>query len=652
VLVPREQEQFLKVVDRDLAERRWWDAVRPSPLGKERIPLAEALGRVLAEEVAAGVDVPPYDRSNLDGYAVQSADTIGASDETPRRLRLLEEELATGIVPGEEVRPGTAAVIATGAMLPRGADAVVMVEQTRLEPGGQVAVLRSAAPGQGLSSAGSDIARGERVLRAGTELSARETGVLAAIGRGEVVVWRRPRVAIVSTGNEIVAPGEPLRPGCIFDSNATILADSVREAGGIPLMLGIVPDDAAALAAMLERAVAAADLVLLSGGTSKGGGDLSYQVLATREPGIVVHGVALKPGKPLCLGAVGRRPVAVLPGFPTSAVFTFHELVAPLVRMLGGRSSERAESLEATLSLRLNSEPGRTEYALVSLVPGTVGWTAYPMGKGSGSVTAFSLADGFVTIARDQEHLEAGERVRVTPLGRGIRPVDLVVMGSHCLGLDLVLSELARRGLRTKTFWVGSQGGLIAAERGECDVAGTHLLDPASGVYNRPFLPPGVRLHRGYRRMQGIVFRRDDARLAAITTSGTAGPDRSALLAALLSPGVAMIHRNRGSGTRILIDGLVDTRRPPGYRVEARSHNAVAAAVAQGRADWGVAIAPVAALYGLGFVPLAAEEYDLAIPESRWERPAVAMLREALAEPSIRARLEALGFPRIPEVPS
>jgi putative molybdopterin biosynthesis protein len=404
--------------------------------------------------------------------------------------------------------------------------------------------------------------------------------------------------------------------------------------------LGIVGDDESALEAALERGLAGADVVVISGGTSKGSGDLSYRVLGRRTPGIVVHGVALKPGKPVCLGAIGATPVAILPGFPTSAIFTFHEFVAPVIRRLAGLGPGSRDAVAAHMALRCNSERGRTEYLLVNLVqtPSADGWTAYPMGKGSGSVTTFSRADGFVIIPRTQEYLEAGEPVSVTLLGRGLEPADLVAIGSHCVGLDRILSILANaQGLRVKTLWVGSQGGLSAASRGECDLAGVHLLDPATDRYNVPFLPAGVRLVRGYDRMQGLVYRQGDPRFEgrSVSDAVNAATDDAACL---------LVNRNRGSGTRVLIDGLLAGRKPPGSAVEVRSHNAVAAAVSQGRADWGVAIAPVARSYGLAFTPVRVEQYDFAVPDDRWNRPVVAAFRALLAEPESRRALAELGF--------
>jgi putative molybdopterin biosynthesis protein len=670
------QQQFLDVIDRDEAERRFRAVLDLRPLEAEEVPLASALGRVLAADVTAPLDVPSFDRSNVDGFAVQAADTFGAAEDRPRTLRLNVETVATGVAPRDPVKAGTATAIATGGMLPRGADAVVMIEHTDVLDG-QLLLNRPVAPGANITFAGTDIGQGEVVLRRGERLTSRETGVLAALGLATAAVVRRPRVAILSTGDELLTPGEPMRPGRVHDSNSTVLADAVRELGGEPVFLGIVPDDDRRLDAALQQALAH-DVVLLSGGTSKGAGDLSYRVVARLgPPGIVAHGVALKPGKPLCLAAAhppGRRPVpvAVLPGFPTSAIFTFHEFLAPVVRRLAGLRERPAGVVSARLPLRVNSERGRTEYLLVGLVAaaddkvtgwqgdkvkddgnpatdpsGTLSpchpvnlssnWTAYPMGKGSGSVTAFGRADGFVIIPRQREYLERDSVVEVHLLDADIEPADLVVIGSHCTGLDYLLGELHARGLTSKVLAVGSTGGLEAARRGECDLAGVHLLDPRTDTYNRPFLTEGLELVEGYGRRQGIVHRPGDQRFEGWDAAGAAAAVRT-------DPGCVLVNRNRGSGTRILIDRLLGDSRPAGYLAEAKSHNAVAAAVAQGRADWGVAIEPVARGYGLGFLPLRDEQYDFVVPRARRNRPAVGAFVDLLKDAAIRRGLRARGF--------
>jgi putative molybdopterin biosynthesis protein len=637
------QEQFLSVVDRDEADRRFRAALAPiEPLGEERVPLDRALGRVLAADVASPVDVPGFDRSNVDGYAVQAADTFGAMEQAPRRLRRLAESVAMGSVPAAAVGPGEAMAIPTGGVVPRGADAVVMVEHTAVD-GDHVLVTRPVTPGRFVTFAGTDIAQGEVVLRARQWLTSRETGVLAAMGIAEVRVLRRPRVAILSTGDEIVPPGHPIRPGQIFDSNAVMIADAVREAGGEPVLCGIVPDDERALCEALSRAIAGHDMVLLSGGTSKGPGDLNARVLmdVLDPPGIVAHGVALKPGKPLCLAVSGRKAVVVLPGFPTSAIFTFHDLVAPVVRALAGLREETEGHVAARTPFRVASENGRTEYVLVRLTENERGEpVAYPIGKGSGSVTTWAQADGYFVIPKHTEQLDEGELVTVRALGGDrARPADLVVIGSHCVGLDLLLTLLSRRGFTTKLIAVGSEGGLAAVRRGECDVAGVHLYDARTGTYNAPFLTPGLVLIRGYGRLQGVVFRRGDERF-----EGREKDVEAAVREAAGAPGVVMINRNRGSGTRALYDRLLGEARPQGYGVEASSHHAIAAAVAQGRADFGIAIDIVAKDRGLGFLPVAEERFDLVTTEARRSRPAVAALIEELERPETRAALAERGL--------
>src|SRR5271165_235062 len=284
------QEQFLEVLDRDAAERRFRQHLRLRPLGRETVPLAQALGRVVASRIIAEVDVPGFDRASVDGFAVRADDTIGASERIPRRLTLLPEILTPGKEPQLAVERGTATLIATGGMVPRGADAVVMVEHTEaIEDTGGIAIeiRRPAATGQFIAFAGSDMARGETVLRAGQVLTSREIGMLAAVGRAEVEVWRQPRIAIISTGDEIIAPGAPMQPGAVYDSNAAILAAAVEEAGGVPFPLGIGADDDAALTGLVERGLATCDMVIMSGGTSKGVGDLCYRAVARfNDPGI------------------------------------------------------------------------------------------------------------------------------------------------------------------------------------------------------------------------------------------------------------------------------------------------------------------------------------------------------------------------------
>ena len=639
------QIQFLDVVDPQTAADRWHASLKLTPLGRERMALSDALQRVLAANLTAPIDVTAFDRSNVDGFAVRAQDTVGATENAPIDLKLNPEVLVPGQPPTLTVGEGTATPIATGGMIPRGADAAVMIEHTHTHGSGHdltLQVRNSVFPGQSITFAGTDIAKGETILRTGQLISSREVGVLAALGHAEVDVHRRPRVAIISTGSEIIPPGASLPDACVFDSNSAILSAAVTELGAEAHNLGVVADDRQQLQSLLATALEF-DVVLLSGGTSKGAGDVSYTVVAEQtNPGVIVHGVALKPGKPLCLAAHHEKPVVVLPGFPTSAIFTFHEFVAPVIRALLGRPDRQRQTLTARLPHRINSDRGRTEFVLVGLVQSTTGYVAYPLGKGSGSVTTFSLADGFVTIDQHTEIIESDSQVSVQLLGSTVEPADLIFIGSHCVGLDLLINKLLQQGFTAKAMHVGSTGGLAAAERGECDIAGVHLLDPDTNTYNRSFLTPNMTLVEGYLRRQGLVFQDGDQRFMHQTYE-------QALENMLTSESCAMINRNAGSGTRILIDRLLRGQRPAGYSVQARSHNAVAAAVKQGRADWGVAIESVAREYDLGFLPIGPEQYDFVIPAERLQRPAVQAFVRLLNDSQIRKQLSECGLKTIPQ---
>lgn len=638
------QEQFLDLVDEQTAHERLRALADKVQLGTEVVPLPQLLGRVLAEDVRAPVDVPGFDRSNVDGFAIRAQDSIGADELHPVTLKVSKPGIAAGDNPeGREVGAGEAISVATGAIIPRGADAMIMVEDTVLSDSGELVELRRAvAPGQAISWAGTDLGCAELVLFQGQRLSSRDTGLLAAVGLDHARVRKRPRVLVLSTGDEIKAPGQSLICGQIYDSNQRMVCDAAFEAGAEVVAGGILPDHEDTLRAALEQALEQDfQVIVLSGGTSKGAGDLNARVvaqLARENPdsaGVVVHGVTLKPGKPLCLAELRGCLVVILPGFPTSAMFTFHEFIRPVLLSWGGLKSQD-RSVEATVPMKIPSVAGRTQYSLVNLVPSAGGLAAYPLGSGSGSVTTFARADGFLRIDQHSQYLEPESSVKVRLLGPQIRPADLIVIGSHCLGLDALLSLLSRRGLRVKSMSVGSKAGLWAIERGEADLAGCHLYDAKNARYNEDFLPPGSRLIKAYKRRQGLVFRDGDGRFAELGDQ---------LWSRLIEDAsLRMVNRNAGSGTRVLIDEHLAGSRPPGYEVQARSHHAVAAAVKQGRADWGVTLEVVARQSQLAFVPIKDEDYDFALPSDRLEKPAVQAFLEVLSSKEGQSNLKSLGF--------
>mgnify|MGYP000598434069 CR=1 FL=1 len=620
-------------------------------LGRPRVvevDIFSAAGMVLAEDVSSELDIPPFDRSKMDGYAVRSADLEGADERNPITLSIVGEASA-GHPFGREVGPGEAVRISTGAPIPMGADSVVMEEFC--SPGdGRVTVYRSVAPGENVQPAGSDLRYGETLLRVGARLGPREIGLLAAAGVKRVRVYARPVIALASTGDELTPQGEPLSLGKIYDVNGPALYSAILEDGCDPRYLGILPDDEGEIEKAVREALEWADAVVLSGSTSVGAGDVIYRVVE-RVGRLLVHGVAIQPGKPTVIGEADGKPLFCLPGNPTSALTVYRLFVSPVLRRMAGLSPARsAGPLEAVVAVRIPKERGRRAYLPVHLVRGASGEVlAFPTPTGSEAVSTLARADGFLEIPENVEYIPEGSRVRVFLFSEDSGPADLSFIGSHCLGVERLLSLLKERspGSRVKYVPVGSSGGFRAVRTGEADVAGVHLIDPATGEYNMPFLEAyGVSelavLLRGYLRVQGIM-------VAPGNPKGIRG------VSDLFRGDVRIVNRNPGSGTRVLLDLLIERearkrgvspdelrRSLRGYDISVSSHGAVAAAVASGRADAGIGIEAAARAYGLDFIPVAEERYDFLVRRDRMEKREVSLLVEILRSDEFRAALEEL----------
>ncbi len=587
------------------------------------VELEKALGCALAEDVVSLVDVPPFNRASMDGYAVHASDTYEAREDRPVRLALVGS-IPAGINPDFRIRKGEAAEIATGAVMPEGADSVVMVEYTSVDT--EMHVRRPVSINENVMPAGSDIMIGERVLKKGTLLGAREIGVLAAIGKKKVGVFGL-NVGIISTGDELAEPGCELNAGKIYDINSFSLFSGVKECGATPVRYGIVRDDENKIRKILREAAQHCDIILTSGSTSAGWGDIMYRIIEENGT-LLVHGIDIKPGKPVIIGMLFGKPFFGLPGYPTSSLIIFNEFVAPLVRKMTGRKEERIQ-VKATLAAGIRPE-GRTQLLPVGIVRGF----AYPIEKGSGAITTLSEADGFIKIPANVDMIKSGEVVDVTLFGEP-QAVELLFVGSHCLGLD-TLADLS--GLKIRVINVGSSGGLSAIRNGIADIAGVHLLDE-SGVYNIPYLERfGINnavIVKGYKREQGLIVRRD-SRIAKFEDIINA----------------RIINRNTGSGTRVITDRklreVANKRGIPfeeltnsinGYYTEAKTHSAVAAAVKLGKADVGVGIRPVAEMNGLKFIKIADEEYDFVIPSRLLDNREMGIFIEVLRGKEFRERL-------------
>ncbi|MDI6631578.1 MAG: molybdopterin biosynthesis protein [Bacillota bacterium] len=596
----------------------------PGPM--ETVPVKESCGRVTAAPVFAVISHPHFHAAAMDGFAVRARRTFGATEQSPLRLQV-----------GEEAFP-----VDTGDVLPEGCDAVIMVEDTHETEPGVIEITAAVFPYQHVRVMGEDVVATEMLLPANHLIRPVDVGAMLAGGVGTVPVHPRPRVAVIPTGTEVVEPGTPLKPGDIIEFNTPVLGEMVREWGGIPVRYGIVPDDFPALKAAVLRAAAECDVVLLNAGASAGREDFTAAVV--RECGsLFAHGVAIKPGKPVVLGAVNRKPFLGIPGYPVSAVLNAELFARPVILAKQGRTVPEREKVNAFLSRRIVSPAGVEEFVRVKL--GRIGAkiVATPLGRGAGRLLTLVRADGILRVPRFSEGFEAGSVVPVELLrSRAEIEETIVVIGSHDLALDIIANYLRLRfpEATLSSAHVGSLGGLLALKRGEAHLAGTHLLDEATGEYNvsyvRQYLTgvPAVLVNLSYRE-QGFIV-------------APGNPKRINTFNDLVRDDIRFVNRQRGAGTRVLLDfhlrrlGLAPER-VTGYQREEYTHLAVAAAVAGGTADVGLGIRAAATALGLDFVPVADERYDLCVLKEYWEGKVGERLRAVLADPEFQAAVLTRG---------
>jgi len=603
------------------------------PLSVEEVPLEKALGRVLAEDIVAKVDIPPFDRSTVDGYAVYSLDVAGAREDRPVELKVVGK-IEAGEAKILKISRGECVEVATGAPLPQGANAVVMVEYTkRIED--KLLVYRPVSPGENVSYTASDVMVGEVIAYKGTQLTPQIIGALATAGYKRVKVYVKPKVAIISTGNELIEPGQRISYGKIYDTNSYMLYAAVLEDLGEPYIIGIIPDKPKLIEDTLRKAINKYDVILTSGSTSAGPGDVMYKILdKLGKPGVIVHGLNIKPGKPTVIAAVNGKPVFGLPGYPVSCLMNYNLIVKPVIRALAGLKGEEKATVKATLAMRAHSAMGKRTYIPVALLRRPDGkWSAFPIGGTSETIVRLTRSDGYIVIPENIQLLEENSEVTVYLFTRSRIGAELEFIGSHCPMVEKLL-ENVRAVYDVRMLNVGSTGGLLALRRGEGDIAGVHLLDAESGTYNKPFIEKfkleNVVLVKGYYREQGIIVAKGN-------------PYKVKSLEDILDKKLKFINRNKGSGTRVLIDmifediarkrnvslkELVDSI--DGYYLEAKTHSAVASAIKYGKADVGVGLKYIAKLYDLDFIPLTYEEYDFIVVKDALKKDAVKRFIETL----------------------
>ncbi|WP_336135891.1 molybdopterin biosynthesis protein [Natronomonas amylolytica] len=608
------RKQFRDLADPEEAHAAIADLdLRPDD---ETVPLREARGRVLAERVDADLDVPGFDRASVDGYALRAEDTFGADEADPNRLELVGEVHA-GAEPDVEVGAGECAEISTGAVLPPGADAVVMVERTDREDD-TVLVRTSLAPGDRVMFAGADVAAGERALGPGTVLTPREIGLLSALGVDQVAVRGKPTVGIISTGDELVRPGDSLNSdaGEIYDVNSYTTATAVEEAGGEAKLYPHAGDDYEAMESALREAAEECDLVLSSGSTSASAVDVIYRVV--EETGeLLLHGVAVKPGKPMLVGRLKGSAYVGLPGYPVSALTIFRTFVAPAIREAAGLPDPKTATIEGAMAVRERYSEGRLRYMPAGLVEDGEGNTlVYPVDKGSGATTSLVEADGVVAVPPDVEYLDEGERVEVQLFSTEVRAPAVFGAGEDDPALSRVLDSVDR----PRYLSVGARQGLRRLRDGVTDVA----------VTTDEMEPDGAVELGGWSREWGLVVPagnpQDIDGLADLVDEDVRFVNRTtdAGLRTTLGNAVADLADERGVDRHDLVEAI------DGFDFAVRAHESPARKVLAGKADAGLGLRATAERLGMGFVSCGEEAVRVFAAEDRADKPGVRSLADAV----------------------
>jgi putative molybdopterin biosynthesis protein len=599
----------------ELWERKLSDAGCLKPTETEVISVDDSLSRITAEPVFAELSSPFYNAAAMDGIAVRFQDTLGASEATPVKLRLNSQF----------------EWLNTGNVLPKEFNAVIMVEDVQPIGSSTVEIITPVTPWKHVRTIGEDIVTTELILPGGHRIRPIDLGAMLATGLTEITVRKIPSALVIPTGSELVQPGDPLRPGNIIEFNSRVLSGYLTEWGLHAERSDIVTDKPDSLKKAIRAAVAKHDFVIVNAGASAGTRDHTAGVIADLGE-IVLHGVNIRPGKPVILGIVNNKPVIGLPGYTISAVITLNLFVKKLADFLQGTQSPPSRMLEATLARPLPSKLGVQEYIRVKL--GKVGniMTATPAGRGAGAVMSMVQADGFLTVAANSEGIGAGEKVRVKLL-RDEYEIEntLVFIGSHDNILDILANLLHRQRpiCRLSSAHVGSMGGILAIKRGEAHLAGTHLLDEETGTYNISFIKkflPGIPL-----QLINLTYREQGLLVAK------GNPLKIKGFEDLAREELRFINRQRGAGTRLLTDMHlnrlgINPEQVSGYDREEYTHMNVASAVASTNADTGLAIRAAAVALDLDFIPVAEERYDLILPKTFLDDPKVIALLQIIKE--------------------
>lgn len=589
----------------------------------ETISVADACGRVIKNAVYAHICSPHYNASAMDGVAVKSEYTFNASERSPVTLT-----------------PSDYTVVDTGDPLPENADAVIMVEDLIDSGNGNYNIISSVVPWQNVRQVGEDICMGNMIAPSGTTLTPSLCGALLAGGVTKIEVLKKALVGIIPTGDEIVPPTNNPKIGDIIEFNSTVFKGMLNGMNAEAKIYPIVPDKKEEIKSMLEKALNECDIVLVSAGSSAGRDDYTSEIIASLGT-VLVHGIAIKPGKPAILGEVHKKPVIGLPGYPVSAIVVMDEIVSEIIAMYYGKPEFPRETVKAVLSKKIVSSLKYSEYVRVSL--GKIGGkiSASPLARGAGVITSFTKADGVFIIPQNCEGVEAGEEIEVR-LNKPLNEIEntLIVTGSHDPLIDEVADFLSKKGapFRVCSTHVGSMGAIYAVRDGLAHLGGIHLLDTKTGVYNKSYVEKYVPKNnavtvKGVGRIQGLMVQKGN-------------PLNIKEFKDIKN--IRYVNRQRGSGTRILCDHLLSENgltpnEIKGYTNEEFTHTAVAALVASGNADAGLGIYSAAKMYDLDFIPICNETYEFLIQKDYVNNPMVKAFIDVLNSEEFRKRLSEMG---------
>ncbi len=622
------RKMYLENTPLDEAKTNFIQALEQIGAGElpgETVSVELAVGRVTEEPVFARSSYPHYHASAMDGVAVSSSNTQQASLRHPQTL----------LIPDEAV------LVDTGDPLPKDKDAVIMIENINWVTEEKIEIVEPVPPWNHVRNIGEDLVATELIVPSGHELRPVDIGAILAAGVTEINVIIKPQVSVIPTGDELVEPGEQWKPGDIIEFNSRMISNLVSQWGGCPYREESLSDDYHTLASKIKELVPYRDLIVVNAGSSAGSEDYTYQIINDLGK-VLTHGVAIKPGKPVILGIVENTPVIGIPGYPVSAVLTTELFVKPLLYKWLKLEMPVPEQIEAKMSRRVVSSFASQEYLRVKLGKVDDNFIATPLGRGASMIMSLVNADGVTVIPQMKEGVEKGEQVTVN-LYRHESEVESTVVGigSHDISLDILADQLSQNypSYRLSSAHAGSMGGIMALKRGEAHIAGIHLLDPESGEYNLPYLErylPGQKLvlvHLAYRQ-QGLIVSQGN-------------PKNISSLQDLTAPNIEIVNRQRGAGTRMLLDYHLEqmgisSKQINGYQREEFNHLSVASAVSGGTADCGLGIRAAAEALDLDFVPIANERYDLVIPEKFWHWEGVQHILQVLRSQAFKQAVEKL----------